>query len=530
MARAWHLEFEPAPMTREEQALADRAVRWIERLRHTKDRWFGQPFKLLPWQEMLVREVFGRLREDGTRRYKRVFIAIPRKNGKSTLAAALALKLLAGDGIYGARVYSAAADRDQASIVWDEARRMAEMSWLRKYVRPYTHRLVVEKLGATYTVLSKIPKTKHGLDISGVLVDELHALQSSELWDVLTTGVGARANRLVISLTTAGYDRAHFAYDEWEYARQVRDGIIQDETLLPVIYESEEGDDWEDRRVWEQVNPSLGATLLEDYLEEEARRARHLVSRQNLFRRLHLNQWTSQATRWIDLKLWDAQGGEPIDESDESLREMDCYGGLDVSSVSDMTAWVLVFAPRDRRDVIYVLPRLWVPEARLYDQSNRYAQQYQAWAKEGYLRVIPGNVIDHAVVEEQVVADAQRFRLRSANIDRLFQGHQLTVNLQKRGIDIYPMGQGFMSYAAPMKEFERLLRGGGIRHGGHPVLRWMADNVSVRQDSAGNLKPDKANSQGKIDGITALVMAIDRWMRSSDEGTSVYEERGIIVL
>ena len=507
---------------------ASRAVAFFERvLRHVKGRHAGEPFTLMDWQREIVRQLWGWRREDGTRRYRTLFLAVPRKNGKSTFAAGLALLLLAGDREVGAEVYSAAADREQARIVFDTARRMVEVSALSDICEVYRNAVVIPETGSTYKVLSADAYTKHGLNAHGVIFDELHAQPNRELWDVLTTSTGARAQPLVVAITTAGYDRESICFEIWDYARQVRDGIVRDDTLLPVIYEASEDDDWRDPGVWARVNPGLGQTLLREYLEQEARKAEHMPAYQNTFRRLHLNQWVQQSSRWIDMHLWDEQAGDPIREED--LLELPCWGGLDLSSVSDITAWVLIFAHPDRRDEIHVLPRFWVPEARLHDMSNRYASQYQAWARQGLLEVVPGDVIDYEVVKRCVLEDVRRFRFVSGNVDRLFQGYQVVLELQREGVALYPFGMGFVSMAAPMREFERLLRCRGIHHGGHPVLRWMADNVAVKQDAAGNLKPDKANSQGKIDGIVALVMAIDRWMRGG-EVQSVYETRGLLTI
>lgn len=511
-----------------EHTKADLALRFFGALRQTKGKWAGQPLALLPWQERIIRDLFGTLRPDGRRQYRTAYIEVPRKAGKSTLAAAIALYLLF-EGEPGAEVYSAAADREQARIVFEQAKQMVEGSpELSRYAEVYRNAIYVPALGASYRVLSADAPTKHGLNAHGVIFDELHAQPNRELWDVLTTSTGARAQPLVVAITTAGYDRESICYELHEYALRVRDGIVDDPTFYPVVYSAPDDAPWDDPATWHLANPSLGVTVAEEFYESEARRAREMPAYQNTFRRLYLNEWVQQHTRWIDLGLWEENADGPIDEA--ALAGRICYGGLDLAAVSDLTAWVMVF-PRDGEpDHLDVLARFWAPEARLNDSTNRYRDQYRQWARDGYLTVTPGDATDYAYVREQVLQDAQRFRLIDLNIDRLFQAHQLAMELAHEGLQVFGMGQGFLSMAAPMAEFHRRLLARQINHGGNPVLRWMADGVVVRQDPAGNLKPDKAHSQSRIDGIVALVMALDRAMRHQSTRRSVYETRGVLTL
>jgi phage terminase large subunit-like protein len=511
-----------------DEKAAQAAVAFFERgLRHTIGHHAGTPFDLMPFQRQMIRDVWGWKRPDGTRRYRQVFLALPRKNGKSTLCSGLALLLLMGDGEMGAEVYSAAADRGQAGIVFTAAGQMIKASPLGQLVQVYKNSIAMPGTGSTYKVLSADAHTKHGLNAHGIIFDEVHAQPDRELWDVLTTSTGARRQPLTVAITTAGYDRESICYELWTYARQVRDGLVQDDTLLPMLYETSAEEDWQDPAVWAKCNPGLGQTISLDYLEQEVRKAKSMPALQNTFKRLHLNSWTNQATRFIDMELWESQAGV-VDES--QLEGLHCWGGLDLSSVSDTTAWVMIFAHPDVRDKVYVLPRIWVPSDRIHDTRNKYADQYRVWAAQGYLRTVPGDAIDYSVIKAQVIEDCKRFKIISANADRLFQGSQLIMELQAESVPILPMGQGFFSMAAPMKEFERLLRLKGIQHGGHPVLRWMADNVAVKQDPSGNLKPDKATSQGRIDGIVSLIMALDRWMRGDGPKTSIYASRGLRTL
>lgn len=448
---------------------------------------------------------------------------IPTHN--STLAAAIGLYLLF-EGEPGAEVYSAAADREQASIVFEQAKAMVEGSpELAGVTQTFRRSITLPRWNASYKVLSADAPTKHGLNAHGIVFDELHAQPNRDLWDVLTTSTGARSEPLVVAITTAGYDRESICYELHEYALKVRDGVIEDDSFYPVIFAAEEADEWDSQETWHKANPSLGITVQPEFYQSEARRAHEMPAYQNTFRRLYLNQWTQQHTRWIDLHLWDDNEGE-IDES--ALISRDGYGGLDLASVSDMTAWSMVFPRPDDPEFIDVISRFWVPEARLNDSSNRYRDQYRTWAQQGWLNVTPGDATDYSFVRDQILRDVERFRIVDVNVDRLFQAHQLAAELESEGLTIFGMGQGFMSMATPVSEFHRRLLNRKINHGGNPVLRWMADGVVVRQDPAGNLKLDKAQSQTKIDGIVALVMALDRQMRHMTEPRgSVYETRGL---
>ncbi|MBO8158839.1 terminase TerL endonuclease subunit [Thermosyntropha sp.] len=509
------------------QLKADQAVAFFKALRHTKGRWAGRSFELLPWQEKIIRDIFGTLRPDGTRQYRTVYIEVPRKAGKSTLASGIALYLLF-EGEPGAEVYSAAADRDQASIVFEQAKAMVLGSpELSRYAEVYKRAIFVPRLGATYKVLSADAPTKHGLNAHGIIFDELHVQPNRELWDTLTTSTGARTQPLIVAITTAGYDRNSICWELHEYACKVRDGLIQDPSFYPAIFAADEDDDWTKLETWKKANPSLGFTVQEEFYQQEIKKALEMPSYENTVKRLYLNVWTQQINRWISLQLWDENAGMVVEEE---LKGRVCYGGLDLSSVSDITAWVMVFPDEEDPEKVEVLCRFWVPEAQLNNSQNRYRDQYIKWVKQGFLKTTPGDAIDYSFIKDQILRDAETFQLVDLNIDRLFQAHQLAIELDEEGLTVVGMGQGFMSMATPMKELERRLLARKICHGGNPVLRWMADNVAVKQDPAGNLKPDKATSQGKIDGIVALVMALDRAMRHEQNKRSIYEDRGVITL
>lgn len=512
---------------------ATRALEFYRFLKHSKGEWAGCEFRLEPWQQFLIGSVFGWLREDGLRRFRIAYVEVPRKNGKTQLAAGVGLYLLIADGEPGAEVYAAATKRDQARIVWDEAARMVRASpALAKRIKvlPGKGNMHIPATAAKFEPLGADADSLDGLNIHGAIVDELHAHKSRDLWDVLETATGARRQPLVFAITTAGVDQNSICYEMHDYSTKVLSGAVQDDTLFAFIAAMDDEDDWESPATWRKANPNLGISVKEDDLRRKAQKAREMPSALNAFLRLHLNKWTQQVERAIDLDVWDEQAGLVVEEN---LVGRTCFGGLDLSAVSDMTAWVLVFPHDDDPETIDVLWRFWVPEARLKDNSNRYRHQYQAWAREGWLKTTPGDAIDYSFVKAQILQDAQRFRLVDLAVDRLFQAHQLATELAEEGLTVVGMGQGFTSMAAPMAEFFRRLLARKIRHGGHPVARWMADAAVVRQDPAGNMKFDKANSQARIDGLVALVMALDRAMRHSAAAQpkpSVYEQRGRIRL
>ncbi|AZF90289.1 MAG: terminase large subunit [Phage 5P_3] len=507
---------------------AEHVLRFFGFLRHSKGEWAGQPFTLEPWQQFLLWVLFGWLRADGTRRFRTAYIEVPRKNGKTTLVAGIGLYLMEADGEPGAEVYSAATKRDQALLAHSEATRMVKASpALSKRIRAYKNNLNNPITASKYEPLGADADTMDGLNVHGGLIDELHAHKTRAVVDVLDTATGARRQPLIVEITTAGYDRTSICWEHHEYTRQVLEGLVQDDRWFGFIATLDEGDDWKDEVVWAKANPNFGVSVKPDDLRSKASRAAHLPAAQNAFLRLHLNVWTQQSERWIDPDLWDANGDE-LDEAELAGRP--CYGGLDLSSVSDLTAWVMVFPHDEDAAAVDVLARFWAPESRLTDDHNQYKEQYQAWAREGWLKTTPGDAVDYSAVKRQIIEDAGRFRLIDMNVDRLFQGYQLSMELADEGISLFGMGQGFLSMAVPVKEFERRLLDKKLNHGNNPILRWMAGNVAVKTDPAGNLKPDKAESQGKIDGIVALIMAIDRAMRHQAEGGSVYDEREMIVL
>jgi phage terminase large subunit-like protein len=512
-------------------AQAERAVQFISLLKHTKGVWYGKPFELLPWQEKLIRDIFGTVKENGYRQYNTAYVEVPKKNGKSELAAAVALYLTCGDGEWGAEVYGCAADRQQASIVFDVAVDMVDQSpALKKRIKPVLSRkrLVYMPTGSFYQVLSSEAYTKHGFNVHGVVFDELHAQPNRQLYDVMTKGSGdARKQPLFFLITTAGTDRNSICYEVHQKAVDILRGKKKDPTFYPVIYSIEDGEDWSDEKVWYRVNPSLGHTIDIEKVRAAYQSARENPAEENLFRQLRLNQWVKQSVRWMPMETWE-KCAHTVDP--EKLKGRVCFGGLDLSSTIDITAFVLVFPPIPGDDKYYVLPYFWLPEETLDLRVRRDHVPYDIWQQQGHLLTTEGNVIHYGFIEKFIEDLNTEYHIKEIAFDR-WGAVQMVQNLEGAGFTVVPFGQGFKDMSPPTKELMKLTLEGKIAHGGHPVLSWMMDNIHVQTDPAGNIKPDKAKSTEKIDGAVALIMALDRCIRNEGRSeTSVYDERGLILL
>lgn len=505
------------------------AVNFFERLLvHSKGEWAGLPFKLEPWQaNNIIRPLFGWKRPDGTRRYRTAYIEVPRKNGKSTIGAGIALYGLHADGEPGAEVYSAAADREQASIVFEEAKAMTAASpVLTKRSEIFKRSIVVRGERSVYKVLSADAFTKHGLNPSVVVFDELHAQPNRDLWDVMKTGMGARRQPLMVAITTAGYDRNSICWELHEYAEGVANGTIEDDSFFAYIAAASPEDDWQDPATWAKANPGLGVTVKVEYLEQEARRAALTPAYENTFKRLHLNIWTQQQTRWLQLEAWD-KCGEAVDP--DELGGRTCYAALDLASTTDIAALILVFPDGEDPEKFEVTTNFWIPGDNVLEKVRRDRVPYDVWVRQGLVTATEGNVIDYKAIEVRIDELAQRFDIKELAYDR-WGSTELIQRLQDAGMNVIPFGQGFASMSPPTKELLNLVLAGRIKHGGNPVLRWMAGNLVVRQDPAGNIKPDKAKSTARIDGMVALIMAMDRATRKDDQGDEVYSDRGLLVI
>ena len=513
-----------------DKATADYAVGFIECLCHTKGTWARKPFELIDWQERIIRDIFGILKPNGYRQFNTAYVEIPKKQGKSELAAAVALLLCCGDGEERAEVYGCAADRQQASIVFEVAADMVRMCpALSKRVKILASqkRMVYLPTNSFYQVLSAEAYSKHGFNIHGVVFDELHTQPNRKLFDVMTKGSGdARMQPLYFLITTAGTDTQSICYETHQKAKDILEGRKIDPTFYPVIYGAKEDEDWTAPEVWKRSNPSLGITVGIDKVQAACDSARQNPAEENSFRQLRLNQWVKQSVRWMPMDKWDACA-MPVDA--EALESRVCYGGLDLSSTMDITAFVLVFPPTEEDEPFAVLPYFWIPEENIDLRVRRDHVPYDVWERQGFLMTTEGNVVHYGFIEAFIEKLGEKYNIREIAFDR-WGAVQMVQNLEGMGFAVVPFGQGFKDMSPPTKELMKLTLEKKIAHGGHPVMRWMADNIFIRTDPAGNIKADKEKSTEKIDGVIALIMALDRAIRcGNDTSESVYENRGVLV-
>lgn len=495
--------------------------------RHLEGKWAGDTLDLEGWQEWLVCTLFGWLTPDGFRRYRKAIVFIPRKNGKSTLAAAIALYLLMGDQEPGVQVYSAAGDTAQAQIVHRVAEHMAQAEpKLKKRLRFRQRNIFYDDLNGFYRVLSADAYTKHGLNPHGIVFDELHTQPDRDLWDVLDSATGARDQSLQLAITTAGvYDPHSICWEQYDYAKKVVDGEFQDPTFLGLIFEAAATDDWTDPETWYKANPNLGVSIPEEYLARQCRYAQQVPAAENTFKRLHLNMWTEQSTRWIAKESWARCLGVV---NEKALEGQQCYAGLDLASTTDICSLALTF-PREG-EPWPIITRHYCPEATIQMRSKRDKVPYDLWARQGFLTTTPGEVTDYDFIRHDLYDLFERFQLMGLAIDR-WNATQLAVQLQNENLPVVLMGQGYASMNAPSREFERRVVSAQLMHNeADPVLTWMVANVARKTDPAGNIKPDKAASTERVDGVVALIMSLDQAVRGEGPSSSIYESQGLTIL
>lgn len=478
-------------------------MRFIEKhLVHIKGELGGKPLVLTQWQRDYIRTLFGTLDDNGNRVIRQSLLAIPRKNGKSTLAACIALKLLLADKEPGAEVFSCAADTSQARIVFDVAKAMVESNpVLRARCKIYRNSIVVPETHSFYKAISAEAYTKHGLNAHGIIFDELHCQPDAELWRTMTTSTGARRQPLTVAITTAGSRRESICYQIWKYAEQVRDGIVKDPSFLPCIYSAGPEDDWTDPEVWAKANPNLGDSVKLEDLAVQCAQAQRIITEESAFRMLRLNQWVNASQAWLRQSDFEACS-TPLRPD---LQGKECWCGLDLSATFDTTAFVAVFP--DESGGFDVVPIIWIPEDNVLEMVNRDKVPYDAWVREGFVRTTPGKVTDYETVKRDILHFAENAKISALAVDR-WQSNMLQQHFVGEGINVLQFGQGYGSLSAPSKLLEGLCASHKLRHGGHPCLAWQASNCTVQQDSAANIKPCKSKSTGRIDSIVALVMAL----------------------
>ncbi len=519
------------PSSHYDEARADHAVAFIQSLRHTKGVWAGKPFLLLPWQERIIRDIFGVIKENGYRQFTTAYTECGKKGGKSELAAAIALYMLCGDGEEGAEVYGCANDRNQSSIVFNVAREMAQQSpalMRRTKIVDSQKRIVYWPTRSTYQALSSDVASKYGYNVHACIFDELLGQPNRKLYDVMTKGSGAaRKQPLNFVITTAGSDRTSICWEVHSKAFDLLEGRKADPTFYPTIFGAPADADWTDPKVWRASNPSLGVTVDEEFLHGMCESAKQNPAEEIQFRQFFLSQWTSTSVRWMPMHTWD-ECGAPVDPVELEGRQ--CYAGLDLASTSDLTTIVLVFPPIEEGEPYQVVPFYWLPEDSLPLRVRRDHVMYDVWHKQGFIQTTEGNVVHYGFIEDFIVKLGEKYDIQEIAYDR-WNATQMVQRLEDEGFKMIPFGQGFRDMSPPTKELMRLVLEHNIAHGGHPVLRWNMDNVYVRTDPAANIKPDKEKSTEKIDGVVALIMAMDRALKNGISASgSVYDYRGLITI
>jgi phage terminase large subunit-like protein len=496
---------ETAGDCRFDDATADKVCAFFETwLSHIEGELSGKPLAMQPWQQAIVGCAFGWKRPNGLRRYREVFQYVPRKNGKTTQLGGLINMVALCDNEPGAQIYSAAAEREQAALVYRQAKGMIlNNEVLEKQCRIYaTFKSIEYPNGVVYKALSADADTKHGFNTHFVVVDELHAQPDRELVDVLITSTGSRRQPLVWYITTADFARESICNEKYDYACKVRDGLIQDASFLPAIWEATIEDDWKSPDVWRKANPNLGVSVSLEYLERECQRAQEVPAYENTFKRLHLNIQTEQDVRAIPMDQWArCTGIYTLDD----LAGKTCFAGLDLSSKVDVTALVLAFPEEDR---IRLWPIFWVPEetARMRERQNK--TRFDEWIRRGHMQTTPGNSIDHAFIRKTINDLSHKVRIAKIAFDP-WNAAQLSTELgEQDGFEVCEFRQGYQTMSEPTKMMLARLADGNLEHPNNPCLNWMAANFSTDEDAAGNLKPSKKKSTEKIDGIVASVMAM----------------------
>jgi len=490
----------------------------------------GKSFILEDWQKAIVANLFGWRRPNNTRRYRKMLLFLGRANGKSELAAAIICFILFTEQEAGAQIYSAAAKRDQTRFIFDPVRKMiaasAEMS---SRAGVFKRSIVVED--RSYMTISREATTEHGGSTHLAVFDELHAQPDRELLDVIETSMIKRTEPLLLMTTTSDFERESVCNTEHEYASKVAQNSIDrglgidDMSYLPVIYEATLEDDWESPEVWRKANPNLGVSIQEEKLRVLATKAREMPTFLNTFLRLHLNVRTSQDVRLIPMDQWD-NSSQSIDL--ESLKGKQCWGGLDLSTLKDLSALSWVFRD-DSNDVYTAIMRFFCPrdEAMKRDKAG---VPYMTWARQGLITLTDGNSIDYRTIRKQINDDAKLYKIQEIGFDPYNASHLVTELGEEDGFTMVEVRQGMLSMSPPTKELLRLLQQGAFRHGGNAVLRWNASNVSGKTDSAENVKPDKKTSNEKIDGIVAAIVALSRAMVAGEKPGSFYDTHDVRVL
>jgi phage terminase large subunit-like protein len=490
------------------EQFAQHAINFIEELEHTTGEHAGRKFLLEGWQSFIVWNLFGFLNPDGSRRFARAYVEVPRKNGKSTFSSAVMLYGLIADDEPGAQIYSAATKLDQAMMVFGESVRMCQNTdWLKDAVtvnNSVNNRRIIHEQNL-YKPLEWNPNKQDGLNTHMAVIDEYHAHPNDELYNVIFNSMGARRQPLLFTITTAGFNRESACYRHRAYCQNVLNGTIQDDALFSVIYTLDDGDDWMDEKVWAKANPNWGISVYPRKLQQALTEAKEYTSKEVEFKTKLLNVWTDTEQTWIADNIWKQC------DADDDLDGEYCFGGLDLASTGDFCAFTLYFPAMHAIRTWYFLP-----EESVKKRNDAAGQAIREWVAKGYIIATEGNVTDYAFIKAKICELATKYDIKDIAFDR-FNASQLVIELQNEGLTMFPFGQGFVSMSTPTKELERLVKDGKLRHAGNPVTRWMMSNILLRTDPAGNIKIDKAKSGDKVDGPVSIVMALGTAMQSASK-------------
>lgn len=528
------------PGARFDPERVDKVLSVFRNLRHTKGRLAGKPLIPDPWQvAYILAPVAGWVHyDDDLAMYVRIirtlYVELPRKNGKSTIAGGIGIYLTTADGEQGAQVIAAATRLEQAQFVFDPIKQLAEKApALKRHVKTYKAKIVHPRTGSYFQPVANAGDAQHGADLHGGIVDELHLHKTNDLVEAIETGTGSRAQPLIVFITTADASRKETPYDrKRSLVEQLARGALTDPTTYGVIWaadERAENFDPYSEATQRAANPGFGISPTRAFLRQAAVKAQQSPADHASYMRLHLGIRTRQATKYLDLDAWDRNASIVVEDR---LAGRQAFGGLDLASTSDLCALCWLFP--DEHGGYDALWRLWTPVDNLAALDKRTAGAASGWAKQGILTTTPGNVADYDYIEAQILADAAVFDVQEIAYDR-WNSSQLVNNLMAEGAPMVTIGQGYASLSSPTKELQRLVLQGTeaapiVRHGGNPAMRWMVDNFAVSLDAAANVKPDKANAADKIDGVAALIMALARTIDGEPDQGSAYEDNGLMVV
>lgn len=506
-----------------DEEAAERACRFFPaRLTFIDGPKAGQPFEPQEWEkDEIIRPIFGwKKKKDGTRKYRKVFIFVPRKNNKTTLATGIGIYMTYGFDVIGAQIFNAASTKEQAAISFDMAKKMISQDpVLMSASQIFRNSIIRKKTNGKYKVLTSDGESEMGYNTYCGILDEVHAHKDRSVADAVVTGAGTQPEPLIIFTTTAGSDRNTFCYEEYSYAKKVKSGDIDDPTYLAVIYEADETDNPFDPKTWYKCNPSLGVTVLEDAYISEFGKAQLQPSYLNICKRLYLNVWTRSMTAWISPYAWAKNNFGKVKLED--LRGKKCFLGVDLSNTNDLSALALFFPSEEKGKPHQVLMYYWVPFEKANERKAKREADYFTWRDQEYIEIVPGNTQDQEIIRKKVYEVRQIADVRTLGYDD-WNASQFAIEVQSDGAVVNkwtPNNWGL--WHEPSKALETLAISESLNHGGNPILSWNIENVVIRYNGE-YIRPDKGQSKDKIDGVMALIMAIGEWMSYVEEEEVVF--------